>query len=221
MIYSLEQVKKIYRMWGRRPFLYKLACFITFLGQENKLRKLAIQILQLKEGDTVLDLACGTGLNHKFLENAIGPNGKIIAFDYSDEMLTAAKQQAKKAGWDNIMFVQGDAAQLSLDTELDGVLSTLGLSAIPQHKEALRKAINVLKENKRISILDAQLPSGFWRIFNPFIAYIYKHWAGWNHTKNIPEDLRQLLDDTQTRYFNGGTIYISFGTKTRYVETSA
>ena len=145
MKYSLDQTKKIYRLWGRHPLWYKIACIITFLGKENKLRKLAVEKLELKPGNTVLDLACGTGLNHKFLEDVIGPDGTIIAFDYSNEMLTAAKQRAKENQWNNIVFIQGDAAQLSLNTKIDGVLSTLGISAIPQHKEALKKAVDVLR----------------------------------------------------------------------------
>lgn len=216
MKHSLEHVKNTYRLWGRHPLLYKLACAITFLGQENKLRKLAVSFLELKNGDTALDLACGTGLNFKFLEEAVGPNGKIIAFDYSSEMLGAAKQRAKKNGWHNIIFIQEDAVRLSLNTKVDGVLSTLGISAIPQHKEALKKAFDALKDNGKISILDARLPSGFWSIFNPLIAYVYKHWASWDYTKNIPEDLRHLIPSAQIRYFNGGTIYISFGTKTHF-----
>ena len=213
MKYSLEHAKKTYRLWGRHPLWYKIACIITFLGQENKLRKLAVDKLELKLGDTVLDIACGTGLNHKFLENVIGHDGKIIAFDYSNEMLTAAKQRAKENKWNNIVFIQGDAAQLSLDTKIDAVLSTLGISAIPQHKEALKKAVDILKDNKRISILDAQLPSGFWSIFNPLIAYVYRHWASWDYTKNIPEDLRQLISNTKTKRYNGETIYITYGIK--------
>ncbi len=213
MNYSLEHAKETYRLWGQHPLWYKLACIITFLGRENKLRKLPVEKLELKPGDTVLDLACGTGLNHKFLEDIIRPDGKIIAFDYSNEMLTAAKQKAKENKWNNIVFIQGDAAQLSLDTKIDGVLSTLGISAIPQHKKALKKAVNVLKDNKRISILDAQLPSGFWSIFNPIIAYVYKHWASWDYTKNIPEDLRQLISNTKTKRYNGETIYITYGIK--------
>lgn len=213
MKYTLEHVKNIYRLWGQHPLLYKFACIITFLGHENRLRRLAVEMLELEKGDTVLDLACGTGLNFKFLEDTVGLSGKIIAFDYSNEMLTAAKQKTKENGWENIIFIQGDAAQLSLNTKVDGVLSTLGISAISQHKEALKKAFDVLKENKRISILDAQLPSGFWSIFNPLIAYIYKHWASWDYTKNISEDLQQLTVNTKTKRYNGGTIYITYGTK--------
>lgn len=213
MKYSLEHVKKTYHLWGRHPFLYKFACIITFLGQENKLRKLAVEKLELKQGDTALDIACGTGLNFNFLEDAVGLNGKIIAFDYSNEMLVAAKQRARENKWNNIYFIQGDAARLSLNFKVDGVLSTLGMSAIPQHKEALKKMFDVLKDSGKISILDAQLPLGFWSIFNPLIAYVYRHWASWDYAKNIPEDLRQLVSDAKIKRYNGGTIYITYGTK--------
>jgi demethylmenaquinone methyltransferase/2-methoxy-6-polyprenyl-1,4-benzoquinol methylase len=213
MEYSLEHVKETYRAWGRHPWLYKFACVVTFLGREAKLRKLAVEEMKIEAGDTVLDLACGTGLNHRFLEDAVGPNGKIIAFDYSSEMLLAAKKRAKKYNWSNIVFIQGDAAQLLLDIKVDGVLSTLGISAIPEHEEALKRAVDVLKDNKRISILDARLPAGFWSIFNPFIAYIYKHWASWDYTKRISDDLRQLIVTTKIKVYNGGTIYIVYGTK--------
>ena len=214
MKYSLEQVQKTYRRWGKHPFFYKLACLITFLGSENKLRKLAVENLQLKKGDTVLDLACGTGLNHRFLEMAVGTGGKILAFDFSKEMLSAARQRAQKNNWQNITFIEGDAAQLSLDQKVDGILSTLGISAIPNHREALQRAFHLLNAGRKISILDARLPSGFWSIFNPLIAFIYKHWASWDYGKNIPEDLKQLSAETRIKFYNGGTIYLVTGTKT-------
>lgn len=213
MKYSLEHVKNTYRIWGRHPLFYKIACIVTFMGRENKLRKHATNMLNLKEGDTVLDLACGTGLNFQFLQKIIGAHGKIIAFDYSNEMLSAAKQRASKNNWDNVIFIQGDAAQLSLDTKVDGVLSTLGISAIPQYKEALKRAVDALKNNGKISILDAKLPSGFWKIFNPLIAYVYKNWASWDYTKNITEELERLVKDLKTERFNGGTMYVASGIK--------
>lgn len=213
MKYSLEHVKETYRLWGRHPIFYKIACIVTFMGRENKLRKHAVHMLNLKENDTVLDLACGTGLNFQYLQKVIGAHGKIIAFDYSNEMLSAAKQRANKNNWDNIIFIQGDAAQLSLDTKVDGVLSTLGISAIPQYKEALKRAVDVLESNKKISILDAKLPSGFWKIFNPLIAYVYRNWASWDYTKEITEELERLTDSLRIERYNGGTMYIACGTR--------
>lgn len=213
MQHSLEQVKKTYRSWGKYPLLYKLACVITFIGQEKILRRLAVQALELKRGDVVLDLACGTGLNHPFLEESVGPEGKIIAFDYSDEMLAASKHQAEKNGWKNISFIQGDAAELSLDVQIDGILSTLGISAVPEHRRALERAFAVLKDGKKISILDARLPTGIWRIFNPLIAYVYEHWASWDYAENIPKDLQEIFGRVEIKTYNSGTLFIASATK--------
>jgi ubiquinone/menaquinone biosynthesis C-methylase UbiE len=109
--------------------------------------------------------------------------------------------------------LQGDAAELPLNLQIDGIISTLGISAIPKHVEALKRAASILKNGKRISILDAQLPSGFWKICNPLISRIYKNWASWDYTKNIPEDLRQIFSDVKIKKYNGGTIFVASGKK--------
>lgn len=210
MNFSLNHVKKTYRVWGNYPFLYKLACVVTFLGRENFLRKRTVEKLNLCKGDIVLDLACGTGLNFKFLENAVGENGKIIAFDYSQDMLNAAKNRAQQNKWRNIEFIQGDAAELHLNQKVDAAMSTLGVSAIPNHEKALEKTVNSLKPGGRIAILDASLPTGFLKIFNPLIAFIYKNWASWDYTKNIPETLKKLLPNAKIEKHNIGTMYILY-----------
>ncbi|MBI2638322.1 methyltransferase domain-containing protein [Candidatus Peregrinibacteria bacterium] len=210
---SLKHVQATYRLWGTHPFFYKLACIITFLGRENKLRRIAAEKLYLRKGDTVLDLACGTGLNFSYLEKYIGNTGKIIAFDYSEEMLCSARKNAAEHGWKNIEFLLGDAAELHLKNKVDGVESTLGISAIPRYKEALQKAVNALADGGRISILDASLPSGLWKIFNPLIAWIYKNFASWDYTKDIRGVLKSILPRVSVEEFNGGTIYIIHATK--------
>lgn len=210
---SLKHVKATYSLWGKHPFFYKLACIVTFLGRENKLRKIAVEKLHLKKGDTVLDMACGTGLNFPYLEKYVGDTGKIIAFDYSEEMLRAAKKNSVKHNWKNIEFMQGDAAELALAKKVNGVLSTLGISAIPRYKEALEKAVNVLADSGRISILDASLPSGLWKIFNPLIAWIYKNWASWDYTKDIRGVLKSILPNANVEESNCGTIYIIHATE--------
>ena len=143
-------MKNIYSFWGKRPFLYSLSCVITFLGREEVLRKKAVENLKLRKGDTVIDIACGTGLNFPYLHNAVGNGGKIIGVDYSREMLYSAGNRIKQKGWENVVLKHMNAAEMSLDTlflehEVDGILSTLGISAIPDHKQALAKAVEMLK----------------------------------------------------------------------------
>ncbi|MEZ4773283.1 MAG: class I SAM-dependent methyltransferase [Bacteroidia bacterium] len=211
MKFALNHIEKVYRVWGRYPFLYKIVSIVTLFGRDPFLRKLAVQTLQLKPGDTVIDIACGSGLNLPFLYKAVGPLGKIIAVDYSSDMLNASRKKAAKNHWHNITFVQTDAARLSLDIQADGILSTFGFSAVPNHKEALKKALNLLKEGKKISLLEAKLPSGIWQVLNPLLAYVYSNATGWDYSKDIAGDLEMLIGCTDIEQFNVKTVYIVSG----------
>src|SRR5580704_13107105 len=69
----------------------------------------AVQALGLHAGDSVIDIACGTGLNFPLIEEAIGPSGRILGVDLTDAMLAQAQDRIKTNGWSNISLVQSDA----------------------------------------------------------------------------------------------------------------
>src|SRR5438552_18452461 len=92
----------------------------------------AIQALGLCAGDSVVDLACGTGLNFPVIEEAIGPDGRIVGVDLTDAMLAQAKDRIETNGWSNISLVQAEAAEFDLQTEVDAFLSTYDLSMVPE-----------------------------------------------------------------------------------------
>src|ERR1700761_5325847 len=56
-------------------------------------RRKAVGALGLRPGDTVVDMACGTGLNFSLIQQAIGPNGRLIGVDLTDAMLDVARQR--------------------------------------------------------------------------------------------------------------------------------
>src|SRR3984957_15253793 len=68
--------------------------------REQRLR--TVQALGLRAGDTVVDMACGTGLNFSLIERAIGPGGRIIGVDLTDAMLARARERAQTNGWTNV-----------------------------------------------------------------------------------------------------------------------
>ncbi len=70
----------------------------------------AVQALGLRAGDSVIDIACGTGLNFPLIEEVIGPGGRIVGVDLTDAMLTHAQDRIETNGWSNISLVQADAA---------------------------------------------------------------------------------------------------------------
>src|SRR5580698_4773611 len=84
----------------------------------------AVQALGLRAGDTVIDMACGTGLNFPLIEDVIGPGGRIVGVDLTDAMLAHAQDRIATNGWRNISLVQADAADFAFPAEADAILST-------------------------------------------------------------------------------------------------
>lgn len=209
----LDKMEDIYSFWGKHPGLYKIGCAPTFMFREKYLRRKAVESLGLKKGDTVLDLACGTGLNFSYLQEAIGPEGKLIGFDHSKEMLHSAEQKINQNQWKNVELRQGNAAELSLENKVDAVLSTLGISAISNHYRALERTVETIQPKGRIVILDAQPFSGEWAVLNPLIKKIFGPLANWDYNKDIPGDLQKIIGSLKREEYNLNTIYIITGTK--------
>ncbi len=203
----------VYRFWGTHPALYAISCAITFMFREEELRARAVQHLDIKAGDVVLDLACGTGRNFPYLQERVGTRGKIIGVDYSSEMLEAAEQTAREKRWNNVELRQGDAATFCLDEAVDAVLSTLGMSAVPRHQQALERAYAALHPGGRIVIMDALPFQGVLGVFNPLVKGIFGPLASWDYRKDIIGEMSRIFPNTTVEYHNGGTIYIATGTK--------
>jgi len=70
------------------------------------IRRRAIARLSLRPGDTVVDVACGTGLSFELLEEAVGPEGRLIGIDLSPDMLAVASDRAKARTWENVTLIE-------------------------------------------------------------------------------------------------------------------
>src|SRR6266566_637639 len=70
-----------------------------------------VQALGLRAGDTVIDMACGTGLNFPLIEEVIGPDGRIVGVDLTDAMLARAEERIATQGWSNVSLEHADAAE--------------------------------------------------------------------------------------------------------------
>jgi len=205
---------RIYNWYGKHALVYAAGSWLVFLGKEQKLRQRAVEAMGIKKGDTVLDLACGNGKNFALLENAVGAEGQIIAFDYSVGMLDAARSRTNAHNWHNIEFAQGDAAKLNLPANrLDGALCTLGLSAMPDHESAILRVATALKDGARFAVLDAKKFDGFWRIFNPLLRFLFVYTTNWDYRKNIPLTLNKVFGNARIDSFNSGSIFIAVSQK--------
>jgi demethylmenaquinone methyltransferase/2-methoxy-6-polyprenyl-1,4-benzoquinol methylase len=121
-------------------------------------RLLTVQALRLRPGDTVVDMACGTGLNFSLIERAIGPGGRIIGVDLTDAMLAHAQLRVEANGWSNVSLVQSDAASFEFPAGVDGIMSTYALSQVPEVAEVIAHGAAALSEGRRWAVLDLKVP---------------------------------------------------------------
>jgi demethylmenaquinone methyltransferase/2-methoxy-6-polyprenyl-1,4-benzoquinol methylase len=118
----------------------------------------AVQALGLRAGSSVIDIACGTGLNFPLIEQAIGPNGRIVGVDLTDAMLARAQDRIETNGWSNISLVQADAADFDFPTEIDAILSTYALTQVPGCAAVIAHGAAALSAGGRWAVLDLKVP---------------------------------------------------------------
>src|SRR5215471_14821263 len=133
--------------------------FYPVPGYPQRAQRLrAVQALGLRRGDSVVDIACGTGLNFPLLEQVIGPDGCIVGVDLTDAMLAQAQDRIETNGWSNISLVQADAADFDFPTELEAILSTYALSQVPECAEVIAHGAAALSGGGRWVVLDLKVP---------------------------------------------------------------
>jgi demethylmenaquinone methyltransferase/2-methoxy-6-polyprenyl-1,4-benzoquinol methylase len=119
----------------------------------------AIRALGLRAGDSVVDVACGTGLNFPMIRDAIGPDGRIIGVDLTDAMLAQAQDRIAANGWSNISLVQADVAEFEFPAEVDAILSTYALSQVPECAQVIAHGAAALTAGGRWVVLDLKVPA--------------------------------------------------------------
>jgi ubiquinone/menaquinone biosynthesis C-methylase UbiE len=118
----------------------------------------AVQALGLRAGDSVIDIACGTGLNFPLIQEAIGPGGRIVGVDLTDAMLARAQDRIATNGWSNVSLVQADAAAYDFPAEADAILSTYALSQVSECAEVIAHGAAALSGGGRWAVLDLKVP---------------------------------------------------------------
>src|SRR3954468_8056193 len=118
----------------------------------------AVQALDLRRGDTVVDIACGTGLNFPVIEQVIGPAGRIVGVDLTDAMLAHARDRLETNGWSNVSLVQADAADFDFPAEVDAILCTYALTQVPECAEVIAHGTAALSGGGRWVVLDLKAP---------------------------------------------------------------
>lgn len=124
-------------------------------------QKAVIEGLNLGDGDTVVDLCCGTGVNFAQLSQVVSPNGTVVGVDLSEGMLAQAKERARSASLTNVQLVQADVRDYGLPSDTSAVLSTFGLEMVPDYAAVIEKCAQGLGHGGRIGLLGLKHPDNW------------------------------------------------------------
>jgi ubiquinone/menaquinone biosynthesis C-methylase UbiE len=184
-------------------------------------RKRAIELLDLKDGQIVIDIACGTGANFKHIKSQ-NLSLKIYATDFSNGMLRRAQDNIIKNEWNDITLFQADARKLDakfieqkIKTKIkfDRIICCLGFSVIPDWEMVLDNMIDLLNEDGKLVIIDVFAAK---RDFNTWLVELFAK-------ADLDRAIYQLLEK-KTRNFNveflpikeskvGGKLFVAVGKK--------
>lgn len=182
-------------------------------------RRRAIRALGLRPGDSVVDVACGTGLNFPLIQEAIGPQGRIVGTDLTDAMLAQAEERVKANGWSNVSLVQSEAAGFEFPAEVNAIVSTYALTQVPECAAVIAHGAAALSAGGRWVVLDLKVPekTPAWLTqvgtasVRPFAGI--DEWLGrrpWNVIRAAMAD--ELTDPSWTELFFG-TAFLAVGTR--------
>ena len=189
-------------------------------GYPQRAQRLAtVRALRLRPGATVVDMACGTGLNFALIERAIGPRGRLIGVDLTDAMLAHAQHRVEANGWSNVSLVQSDAVGFEFPAGIDAIMSTYALSQVPDSAAVIAHGAAALSEGGRWAVLDLKVPDNTPRwltqlgtaTVRPF-AWI-DEWVmrrPWAAIREAVQD--ELADPSWTELFFG-TAFLAAGTR--------
>jgi ubiquinone/menaquinone biosynthesis C-methylase UbiE len=118
-------------------------------------RQQAIAMLALSSGETVIDVACGTGLSLPLLRDAVGPSGRVIGVEVSPEMLAIARERC--AGWDNVRLIEASVEEADLGAKFDAALFNYTHDVL-QSPMALRRLFSFARSGARIAIAGVKHP---------------------------------------------------------------
>ncbi|HEY0535589.1 MAG TPA: class I SAM-dependent methyltransferase [Actinoplanes sp.] len=187
---------------------------LYLVGQRTMAYKhLAMQQLDLKPGDTVVDAGCGTGHNLPELSKAVGPSGRVIGVDLTDAMLARADARVRQHGLTNVTLQEADLTTFAFPKDTAGIIACFSLTLIQDFPTVIRHGFDALAPGGRMVVLDYKLPRWWPEFAVPAIGPMVAPFGGtvdmvrrkpFEEVARSAETMRML-----ERYF--GWVYVAVG----------
>jgi SAM-dependent methyltransferase len=139
----------------------------------RQVRQRAVELLDLKEGNRVLDVGCGPGGSFPYLVQAVGPTGQVVGVEISPVIGINARRRIEKNGWRNVELIVADAQTVHLTGMFDGLL--MFATDVILLEEALENIFPHLRDRARVVAFGAKRSrSRLGKIWNPLLRLLFR-----------------------------------------------
>ncbi len=176
-----EKARYIRRMFGAIAPRYDLTNALISGGLHRKWKLATARLAQVPPGGRAVDVCCGTGDLALLLARSVGPRGRVVGIDISEEMLRVARRKAAAARLGRVVeFALGDAEALGLpDAAFDGATVGFGIRNTIHPETALRELHRVLRPGAHLAVLEFSTPqSGVVQRLYGWYSYTVIPWMG-------------------------------------------
>jgi cyclopropane fatty-acyl-phospholipid synthase-like methyltransferase len=184
------------------PIFYDLTVWLAFLGKEHAFRDKVLDLARLANGESVLDVGCGTGTLAIAAKRRVGASGTVYGVDASPEMLSRAEKKARKAGVE-VLFKNSLAEALPFpDGKFDVVLSSVMFHHLPQkpRRQCASEIRRVMKPGGRVLVVDFE---GFSDQRRTFLSHFHRP-----HGHVSARDINTLLSEAGLKTIDSGPVRI-------------
>jgi arsenite methyltransferase len=130
-----------------------------------------IALASLSPGETVLDLGSGAGFDCFLAAKQVGSKGRVIGVDMTPEMLDKARENARKAGVENVEFRLGEIENLPVaDNSVDAVISNCVINLAPDKRRVFAEAFRALRPGGRLMVSDLVLTAPLPKVVQESVA---------------------------------------------------
>lgn len=155
-----DKEKKVAQVFSSVAHKYDLMNDLMSFGIHRIWKKIAINLSGVRAGQSVLDIAGGTGDLAKAFSRKVGRTGKVVLSDINADMLEVGRTRLMNAGCNNVDFVLANAETLEAfdDNSFDLVTISFGLRNVTDKNQALKAMHRVLKPSGRLLVLEFSKP---------------------------------------------------------------
>jgi len=120
------------------------------------LRRRTVAKLELRPGETVLDVACGTGLSFPLLREGVGETGRVVGVELSPDMLALARERCVREGWRNVTLIESAMETADLQGPVDAILFNFTHDVL-RSPAALERILAAARPGTRVAVAGMKL----------------------------------------------------------------